>query len=312
MRAVITHSIATLLTATLAFGAPAAASAAQKELERTGGPYVPTPQVVVDEMLRMGKVGPKDFVIDLGSGDGVIVLTAAKQHKARGVGVDIDPRLVKQSNAEAKRLGIDDRVSFHVQDIFKTDISRATVITTYLLPSMMVNLRPKILLEARPGTRVVSHDYTFDDWKPDAQVTLDVPEKEMVTGVPSATVHLWIVPARAGGKWALRIEGGESYDLVLGQNYQLLHGSAETGGKSAKITNAALRGADITFSIPTAAGRQAFSGRVTDGSMQGTVDLGGGRTARWTAKRGVLTADVRALHQLSSMGAGICRTTERR
>src|SRR5215216_5458714 len=120
------------------------AIAADKELERTGGPYVPTPTIVVDQMLRMGNVGPKDFVIDLGSGDGVIVLTAAQQYNAAGMGVDIDPALVKSSNAQAKKLGIDNRVSFEVQDVFKTDLSKASVITLYLLPSMMSNLKGKI------------------------------------------------------------------------------------------------------------------------------------------------------------------------
>jgi methylase of polypeptide subunit release factors len=150
MRAIGRAAIAALNIATWA-----GIAIAQQELERTGGPYVPTPQIVVDQMLRMANVGPQDFVIDLGSGDGVIVLTAAQQHKARGFGVDIDPALVRQSNAAAKKLGVDDRVSFQVQDVFKTDLSRASVITLYLLPSMMMNLRPKIFLEARPGTRVV-------------------------------------------------------------------------------------------------------------------------------------------------------------
>src|ERR1700704_5463469 len=124
--------------ALLALGAlPAAqfASAAEEvDSKRTGGPYVPTPQVVVDEMLRMGKVGPTDFVIDLGSGDGVIVRTAAVKHKARGFGVDIDPELVKLSNAEAKKQGVDDRAAFYVQDVFTADLSKATVVTLYLLP----------------------------------------------------------------------------------------------------------------------------------------------------------------------------------
>src|SRR4051812_8237924 len=161
------------------------APAAEQELERTGGPFVPTPQVVVDQMLRIANVGPKDFVIDLGSGDGVIVLTAASQLKASGYGVDIDPELVRYSNAEAKRLGIAERASFRVEDVYKADLSRASVITLYLLPSMMMNLRAKIYLEAKPGTRIVSHDYNFDDWYPDDQVVLEVPEKEKVNGAPS-------------------------------------------------------------------------------------------------------------------------------
>ena len=271
-----------LLAAAL-FMVPAAA--AEKEIERTGGPYVPTPQIVVDQMLRMGKVGAKDFVIDLGSGDGVIVLTAAREMKARGFGVDIDPELVKLSNAEAKRLGIADRAAFHVQDVFKTDLSKATVITLYLLPSMMVNLRPKIFLEARPGTRVVSHDYNFDEWQPDDQITLDVPEKEKVNGVPKATILLWIVPAKVSGRWQLQVEGANPVDLALKQSYQVLGGSAAAGGTTMRLNNGRLRGEEINFTLNEGAARRQFKGTAAADAMQGTVDLGGGKTARWSARR---------------------------
>jgi hypothetical protein len=261
------------------------AMAQQKDLERTGGPFVPTPQVVVDQMLRMANVGPKDFVVDLGSGDGVIVLTAASQLKAAGYGLDIDPELVKYSNAEAKRLGVADRAAFHVQDVFKADLSRASVITLYLLPSMMVNLRPKIFLEAKPGTRVVSHDYHFDEWQPDDQIVLDVPEKEKVNGVPKATISLWIVPARVQGKWQVQVEGGEEYEVAFRQKYQVISGSAGASGKTMKLTFASLRGQDIGFTVLDGAVRRNFKGSASDTGMQGTVDLGGGRTARWTARR---------------------------
>ena len=260
------------------------AAGAQKEVERTGGPYVPTPQVVVDEMLRMGKVGPKDFVVDLGSGDGVIVLTAARELKARGFGVDIDPELVKLSNAEAKRLGIADRASFHVQDVFKADLSKATVITLYLLPAMMVNLRSKIFLEARPGTRVVSHDYNFDEWRPDDHIVLDVPEKEKINGIPKATILLWIVPAKVGGRWQVQVEGGDQYDVSLRQQYQVVTGTANGPGKAVKLTSATMRGDEIQFTMNDGGARRQFRGAVTGETMQGSVDLGGGRTAKWTAK----------------------------
>jgi hypothetical protein len=259
--------------------------ATEKELERTGGPYVPTPKIVVDEMLRMGKVGAKDFVIDLGSGDGVIVLTAAREHKARGMGVDIDPELVKQSNAEAKRLGIADRASFQVQDVFKTDLSKASVITLYLLPSMMVNLRSKIYLEPKPGTRVVSHDYNFDEWHPDEQIVLDVPEKEKVNGVPKATINVWIVPAKVAGRWQVQLDAGDAYDLTLKQAYQMLDGSAITQGKTLKMTVGRMRGEEITFTLSEGSVRRQFRGVVSAEAMQGTVDLGGGRSSRWTARR---------------------------
>lgn len=261
------------------------AAAQEKEPERSGGPFVPTPQIVVDEMLRIANVGAKDFVVDLGSGNGVIVLTAASQRKAAGYGVDIDPELVKGANAEAKRLGIAERATFRVQDVFKADLSRASVITLYLLPSMMVSLRPKIYLEARPGTRVVAHDYDFDEWYPDDQVVLDVPEKEKVNGVPRATISLWVVPARVGGKWQVQVEGAEQYAVAFRQKYQVISGSAETAGKPVRLTFSSLRGEDIRFSVMNGAVRRNFIGIAGDDSMQGTVELGDGRIARWTARR---------------------------
>jgi precorrin-6B methylase 2 len=164
------------------------------ELDRTGGPYVPTPPAVVEAMLKLANVGPKDFVVDLGSGDGRIVLAAATKYKARGMGVDIDPELVDQANASARKLGIADRVQFQVQDVLKADVGRATVMTLYLLPGMMTNLQKKLLAELRPGTRIVSHDFTFDKWKPDRSITVETPEKYDLTGSWTSDVHLWIVP----------------------------------------------------------------------------------------------------------------------
>lgn len=257
--------------------------------KRTGGPYVPTPQVVVDEMLRMGRVGPNDFVVDLGSGDGVIVLTAAQRFKARGFGVDIDPALVKLSNAEATKRGVADRASFHVQDVFKADIGRATVVTLYLLPNMMLDLRPKILAELKPGTRVVSHDYHFGDWPADDQFTWDVPEKEKVNGVPRATVYLWIIPARVAGRWQLRLAdpAGEQYDLTLKQNFQNLEGSVTGNGiKGVRLTQSRLSGEEITFAFPAGSERHLFKGRIAGDIMEGSVQLAGGKgSARWTATR---------------------------
>jgi SAM-dependent methyltransferase len=281
----------TLLLAGAAFVSSVALplAAQQKEPERTGGPHAPTPQVVVDQLLRMASVGPNDYVIDLGSGDGVIVLTAATQLKARGFGVDIDPELVKLSNAEAKRRGVADRAAFQVQDVFKADLSRATVVTLYLLPSMMTNLQSKIYQELRPGTRVVSHDYHFGDaWNPDDHIAFDVPEKEKVNGVPRATIYLWIIPAKIDGKWQLRIDGpgGGQYDLNLKQRFQTFEGVALAAGRSEKLELAELRGESIRFAINSGPGRHVFRGRVEGDSMQGTVELGSGKgAARWSAKR---------------------------
>ena len=269
-----------------AHGATGASGVDEK---RTGGPYVPTPQIVVDEMLKIGRVGPGDFVVDLGSGDGVIVLTAAQRLKAQGFGVDIDPELVKLSNNEAKIRGIADRAAFYVQDVFKADISKATVVTLYLLPGMMINLRPKILKELKPGTRVVSHDYHFDDWSPDDQFTWDVPEKEKINGVPRATVYLWIVPARIAGRWQLSLAtpAREKFELELKQQYQSINGAvAGAGMKEQKLTQSRLSGNDISFAFPSGGDRHLFKGRISGEAMEGTVQLAGGKgTAKWTATR---------------------------
>jgi SAM-dependent methyltransferase len=266
------------------------AGAADVELQRTGGPYVPTPQIVVDEMLRLAKVGRDDFVVDLGSGDGIIVLTAAQRLKARGFGVDIDPELVALSNGEAKKRGIADRAVFHVMDVFKADISKATVVTLYLLPGMMADLRSKIFGELRPGTRVVSHDYHFgDDWRPDDQYTWDVPEKEKVNGVPRATIYLWVIPAKVAGRWQLRLAtpAAEQFDLTLKQSYQSLEGTVAGGGaKGIRLSQPLLQGEDISFAFPAGGDRHRFTGRISGNTMEGTVELAGGKgVAKWTATR---------------------------
>lgn len=186
-------SAAGLICGLLCFGS---ARAADPELALTGGPYVPTPQRVVDEMLRIAGVGAHDFVIDLGSGDGRIVITAAQKLGARGKGYDIDGELVERSNASARRLKLDRQVSFERRDVMQADVREATVITLYLLPEMMRNLRAKFLSELRPGTRIVSHDFDFGDWKPDRSVEITLDEKYDITGSWSSTIHLWTVPDR--------------------------------------------------------------------------------------------------------------------
>ena len=145
-------------------------------------PYVPTPQVTVDEMLRIANVGPQDFVLDLGSGDGRIVVTAARKFGARGLGVDLDSSLVAEADGNAREAGVESRVRFLEQDLFDTDLGQATVIATYLLPFVMLKLRPR-LLQLQPGTRIVSHDFDLGDWRPDRKTYV------------RKNVFLWVVPA---------------------------------------------------------------------------------------------------------------------
>jgi hypothetical protein len=204
--------------------------------------------------------------------------------------VDIDPELVELANSRAKSLGVADRARFRVMDVFKADISKATVVTLYLLPDMMANLREKIFGELKPGTRVVSHDYHFGDaWRPDDEYTWDVPEKEQVNGVPRATVYLWIIPARVAGRWQLQLEGPstERYELTLKQSYQSLDGTVTgRGAKAARLTQSNLRGEEISFAFPSGGDRHRFKGHVAGDTMEGSVELAGGKgVAKWTATR---------------------------
>lgn len=162
----------------------------------SGGPYVPTPQRVVDAMLDLARVTQNDFVIDLGSGDGRIVLGAAQKFGARGKGYDIDSELVERSNTAARRMKLDRRVQFEQRDVLQADIRDATVVTLYLLPEMMRVLRARLLQELRPGTRIVSHDFDFGDWKPERTVSVHLDEKYDVTGDWTSTIYLWTVPPR--------------------------------------------------------------------------------------------------------------------
>ncbi|WGV28630.1 SAM-dependent methyltransferase [Halotia branconii] len=154
--------------------------------ERPGDvPYVPTPQPVVDAMLEVAKVGKNDVLYDLGSGDGRIVNTAAQKYGTRGVGIDIDPERVQEANANAQKAGVTDRVQFVQQDLFNTDFSEATVVTLYLLPEINLKLRPKLLRELKPGTRIVSHSFDMGDWKPEKTLTVD-----------GRQVYYWVVPEK--------------------------------------------------------------------------------------------------------------------
>ena len=176
-------------------------------------PFITTPDPVTLAMLQLAGVRSTDFVVDLGSGDGRIVITAARRFGARGLGVEIDPTLVARSRDNARAAGVADRVEFRVQDLFQTDLSVAQVVTLYLLPEVNLQLRPR-LLDMAPGTRIVSHDWDMGDWQPDRQLTLDVPEKAIGRDKRS-TVYLWLVPAQVQGLWCTA--GGS---LAVTQRFQ--------------------------------------------------------------------------------------------
>jgi len=255
--------------------------------------YVPTPQEVVDEMLRMAKVGPDDYIIDLGSGDGRIVITAAMKHGARGFGVDLDRVLLKRANDNARKAGVADRAHFFEQNLFETDLTPATVITSYLLPEMNLKLRPKIL-GLKPGTRIVTHDYDMDDWFPDAQKVIPVPEKE-VGDEGKSYVFLYVVPARMAGQWLSQIEHGRNavpYDFFFDQEFQFVEGMVRVGEREGKVPEFKLVGDQLEFKAQVIVdGRllaHRFSGKLKQRDViEGTVTLGDGkaqRTLPWLAR----------------------------
>ena len=266
-------------------------------------PYVPTPQSVVDRMLEMGHAGPQDYVIDLGSGDGRIVVTAARKYGARGFGVDLNPTRIAEANDNARKAGVTDKVQFYQRDLFETDLSQATLLTLYLLPRVNLDLRPKIL-DLKPGTRVVSHDFSMGDWKPDAHEQMEARDKYAGAGGLS-DIYLWVVPAKVEGTWQSRLEiRGKpiDYEIRLAQRYQSVSGTARVAGHTVELQNAALSGSQLTLTftaeVDGAPMKHQFSGQVDGGSMNGTADLDGPRLQAkldWNAKRSSESAAVRSL-----------------
>ena len=216
----------------------AAGAMAQEEV-----PFVTTPDRVTLAMLELAQVGPRDHVIDLGSGDGRIVITAAKRFGASGLGVEIVPDLVRRSREHARSAGVAERAEFREQDLFATDLGRATVVTMYLLPAVNLQLRPR-LLALEPGTRIVSHDWDMGDWLPDRTLTVDVPEKA-IGREKLSRVHLWLVPARIGGVWCA---SGARLEIV--QRFQRYSATLATGAAGA-----------------SAAPQAVFDGRIAGRSM---------------------------------------------
>jgi hypothetical protein len=222
--------------------------------------WVPTPQGLVDKMLDMAKVTSSDYVIDLGSGDGRTVITAAKRG-ARAQGIEYNPDMVELSTKNAEKAGVSDKAKFSKADIFESDFSQATVITMYLLPTLNVKLRPKIL-DLKPGTRIVSHAFTMEDWTADQTDTFD-----------GRTAYLWIVPAKVEGTWQL----GQG-ELSLKQMYQMVTGSLKNGAGTIPV-NGKLRGDQLTLT----AGNAEYTGRVDGNKIEGTVK--GSSSGSWTATR---------------------------
>lgn len=250
-------------------------------------PYVQTPQSVVDAMLRTANVTRGDYVIDLGSGDGRLVITAARKQGARGFGVDLDKRLVRLANDNAQKAGVADRAKFYARDLFDTDLSPASVITIYLLPEVNLMARGKLLALA-PGTRIVSHDYGIGDWPPDVEFEMDAPGKPVGRSQKSRVLY-WVVPDNVAGRWRWQMEiGGQSrtFELALKQHYQKLEATAIMDGKPVKVERVQLRGAqlEVTLQLPDA-GRMTLSGQRTYQLFAGEVRNAAGQAAPWRAAR---------------------------
>ena len=273
---------ALLASAVLAFNV----YAADVEPVKNAGPYVPSPQSVVSDMLRYADVSASDFLIDLGSGDGRIVLTAAKVFGARGFGVEIKDELVKKANQSAKDQGLADRVKFLKQDLFKTDISQATVITMYLLPDTVNLLKDKFMSELKPGTRIVSHDYPLTGWIPEKYVHMDLEDKVQISGVTTTLIYLYVVPAKVAGNWTVRMPPAVSRapaTLSLNQQLTRVSGSATVDGKNVPLEDVVLRGDKLSFRF---AGRKGeFTGQVRGNAIEGMFDSGGNKSA-WSAAKG--------------------------
>ena len=244
-------------------------------------PYVQTPQVVVDKMLELAKVSSKDYLIDLGSGDGRMIITAAKRYGARGFGVDLNKSLVTLANRNAVKMGVANRAVFYERDLHDTDITQADVLTIYLLPEVNLMVRPRIL-DLKPGTRLVSHDYGFGEWQPDVELTMDAPGKPVGRDQKSK-VMFWVVPTRVAGKWVWQGPAG-LYELQLDQVFQKLTGTLSVGGRRANIDKAVLAGDHITFEAVLESGRHEFSGKVFNNAIEGDMRLAGGRES-WNATR---------------------------
>lgn len=243
-------------------------------------PYVTTPYIVVDHMLEIADVGPGDYVIDLGSGDGRIVMAAAMRG-ANGHGVDLDPERVAEATTNASKDGLGRRVMFMEQDVFDTDVSPATVVTMYLLPSINAKLSHKLLNSLEPGSRILSHNFDMGDWEPDDWQSIKVRDRNHI-------IYFWIVPAMVEGNWTSNIEGA-SLDMKIEQEFQELDIELRTGDEAFwKIDDIVLKGDRLAFTAITQNRRYIFNGRIEADKIQGMVQIYQGSDRRlepWNAIR---------------------------
>ena len=260
--------------------------------------YVPTPHEVVAEMLNMAEVTKDDVVYDLGCGDGRIVIAAAKQYGARGVGVDIDPELIRVCRENARKAGVTGRVKFLLRDLFETELREATVVALYLTPELNLQLRPKLFRELKPGTRIVSHDFDMDDWKPDGMremrnVQFTYPDD--MARVRDTKFYYWVIPPHVAVLWRWNLKtlrGERDYVLNVTQKFQEISGQIRGPGRESTTSDALLKGDQVTFWVKDEIAGQnvtmRFQGRIRGEMIDGSAEVKGGPfegTHPWTAKR---------------------------
>jgi len=243
-------------------------SGARAQESAVAPPFVTTPPEVVERMLRLAGTGAADTVMDLGSGDGRIVITAAKVFGARGIGVEIDPKLVAVSRANARAAGVAERAVFEEGDVLKTNLARASVVTVYLLPFLIDQLQPKFLDELKPGARIVTHAFGMKGWIPDRSESVRVtkPQASDSSRGEASEIHLWIVPAQVRGDWQAK-----GWRLQIHQNFQQVEVEGDAGGQPLAVKKARLEGTSIEFSGEG----YAFRGRVEGNRMAGELTRGG-------------------------------------
>jgi len=225
-------------------------------------PYVPTPQDVVDRMLDIVKPTASDFVMDLGCGDGRMLVTAASKFGARGFGVDLNPVRIQEATENAKKANVTDKIRFEVKNLFETSIRDASVLTMYLLPSVNLQLRPRILDEMKPGSRIVSHAFHMADWEPDLQ-----------DEVRGRNIYHWVVPAKVAGKWNIH-DGGSTIAVDVFQQFQKLSGIARGAGGATGKVSGSIKGTEVTFVVDMGGGAKTYTGQWSSGSIAGPPNSG--------------------------------------
>ena len=255
-------------------------------------PFVVSPEQVVDRMLYLAQPKAGERLIDLGSGDGRIVIEAAKRFGARGIGVDIDKSLVELARENAKAAGVDALARFEVQDLFETDLRGARVVTMYLLPEVNRKLVPRLLEQLEPGARVVSHDYDMGPWTWDEMIEITLAEK-MVGPLGRSRIFLWVVPGDARGRWVAELPGqGGRWEFSIAQEYQLIDVEASAAARPMVVRGARLRGEEIRIAVTGLVGgkpwNHMFRGTLAGGTIEGEVRISDGQEARvlpWKASR---------------------------